>query len=69
MTSLFQLKAEKKHTVEVSQPYDVNETNTVFEADEWNDDGWMNAAVVEEQNNSNEREQEQSDNSVITIDD
>ena len=39
MTSLFQLKAEKKHTVEVSQPYDDNETNTVVEADEWNDDG------------------------------
>ena len=69
MTGLFQLKAEKKHTVEVSQPYDDNETNTVVEADEWNDDGWMNAAVVEEQNNSNEREQEQSDNSVIIVDD
>ena len=64
---MFQLKAEKKHAVEVSQPYDDSETNTVVEADEWNDDVWMNA--VEEQNNSNEREQEQSDNSVLIIDD
>ena len=67
MTRLFQLKAEKKHTVEVSQPYDDNETNAAVEADEWNDDGWMNA--VEEQNNSNEREQEQSDNRVLITDD
>ena len=59
---------EETNTVEVSEPNDDNQTNTV-EADERNDDDQMNATVVDERNNGNEKEREQSDNSVIIIDD
>ena len=53
--------------VEVSKSIDDNKT-TVVEADEWNDD-WMNATVVDEWTNGNEKQWEQSGNSVIIIDD
>ena len=53
--------------VEVSKSNDDNKT-TVVEADEWNDD-WMNATVVDEWTNGNEKPWEQSGNSVIIIDD
>ena len=53
--------------VEVSKSNDDNKT-TVVEADEWNDD-WMNATVVDEWTNGNEKQWEQSGNSVIIIDD
>ena len=43
---------------------DDKETNTVAEADEQNDGDRMNATVVDERNNGNEKEQKQSDNSV-----
>ena len=60
---------EEKNTVEVSEPNDDNETNTVAETDERNDDDPRNATVVDQRNNGNEKEREQSDNSVIIIDD
>ena len=60
---------EEKNTVEVSKPNDDNETNTVAETDEQNDDDPRNATVVDQRNNGNEKEREQSDNSVIIIDD
>ena len=60
---------EEANTVEVSKPNDDNETNSVVEADEQNDDDQMNATVVDERNNGNEKEREQSGNSVIIIDD
>ena len=54
---------EETNTVEVSKPNDDKETNTVVEADDR-----MNATVVDERNNGNEKKREQSDNSVIIID-
>ena len=60
---------EETNIVEVSEPMDDKETNTVAEADEQNDDDRMNATVVDERNNGNEKEREQSGNSVIIIDD
>ena len=60
---------EETNTVEVSKPNDDNKTNAVVEVDERNDDNRMNSTVVDEQNNGNEKEREQSDNSVIIMDD
>ena len=58
---------EETNTVVVSEPNDGNKTNTVVEADERNDDDRMNATVVGERDNGNEKEREQSDNFVIII--
>ena len=60
---------EETNPVEVSEANPDNETNTVVEADEWNDDDQMKSTVADEWNNGNEKEQEQSDNSVIIIND
>ena len=60
---------EEANTVEVSIPNDDNETNTAVEANERIDDDRMNSTVVDERNKGNEKEREQSDNSVIIIDD
>ena len=60
---------EETNTIEVSKPNDDNETNTVVETDERNDDDRMNATVVNERNNDNKKEREQSENSLIIIDD
>ena len=60
---------EEANTVEVSIPNDDNETNTAVEANERIDGDRMNSTVVDERNKGNEKEREQSDNSVIIIDD
>ena len=60
---------EETNTVEVSIPNDDNETNTAVEANEQINDDRMNATVVDERNKGNEKEREQSDNSVIIIGD
>ena len=62
-------EGEETNAVEVSVPNDDNGTNIVVKADERNDDDRINATVVDERNNCNGKEQEQSDNSVIIMDD
>ena len=60
---------EEINTVKVSEPNDDNETNIAVEVDEPNDVDRVNTTVFDERNNSNEKEREQSYNSVIIIDD
>ena len=59
---------EETNTVEVKEPNYDNETSTIVGADERNDDDRMNATAVDVRNNGNEKEREQSDDSVIIID-
>ena len=59
---------EETKIVEVSKSNDDKKT-TVVEADDWNDDDWIHATVVDEWTSGNEKQWEQSGNSVVIIDD